>query len=508
MRLAAALIFLFLQICTASAQASLAEINLVPGKFQVGFRHYTATDHSRTYHRIYEFTNKTVARPLSVSLWYPAVPTKESQKTLQVIDYLRILKEEEEWEYLPDEQILNWFHLPNTPQNQKHLGEKTLALANSDFTKGRFPLIVYTPSYQASSIENFALCEYLASHGFVVIASPSRGTDNRWFSSNSPREMETQARDVEFLLQEASKLPMVNAGKIALLGFSFGGLANIIVQNRNAKVKAIASLDGTERYQYQLLSQSPFFDADLLDVPYLHMAQKEIPGVVMQEDNIPEELNSAFALFDSLSNSLAYKLRFHDLTHSHFSTLGVLFSPRDPRQDKSDKEIMQSYKLLAMRTLQFLDASLKSDKSALPVIKNLLEDSTTKHLISCTTREPQKRIFTFLDFNELALRADYRDLPLLYDSLRREHPLLEMPESSMNTLGLQLTFNPATASQGINVLLLATQLYPDSSNLFDSLGEAYLFIGDKEKAIASFERSLELYPQNQNAASRLVQMRK
>jgi hypothetical protein len=47
---------------------------------------------------------------------------------MTVLAYMKILKQEEEWEYLPDEQILNWFYYPNTRENRKHLTEGQLRL--------------------------------------------------------------------------------------------------------------------------------------------------------------------------------------------------------------------------------------------------------------------------------------------------------------------------------------------------------------------------------------------
>lgn len=141
---------------------------------------------------------------------------------MQVLDYLEILKEEEEWENLPNEQILNWFYYANNPANQAHIKENTKAYFGLKEAQGIFPLIIYSPSFQASSIENFAMCEYLASQGFIVIASPSRGTETRWFGNNLAKEVETQARDVEFLIKEAAYIPNSDLTKVAVMGFSFG----------------------------------------------------------------------------------------------------------------------------------------------------------------------------------------------------------------------------------------------------------------------------------------------
>jgi dienelactone hydrolase len=501
-------ILILFQANSIAAQTSLGKIDLENGKYKVGFRHYTATDSTRTYSRVFDYTKKKVSRPIPISLWYPTEQNLDDMAPLAVLDYLEILKEEEEWEQLPNEQILNWFYYPNTPSNQKHLVEKTTAFAKAEFLKEQFPVLVYAPSYQASSIENFALCEYLASHGFVVVSSPSRGTETRWFSTNNAMEMETQARDVEFLMKEVGKLPVADYNKIAIMGFSFGGLSNIIVQNRNDNVKSIVSLDGTERYQYALLNKSSFFNPQNIDVPYMHMAQKDIPEIVLKEDRIDAELNTEFQLYDSITKSRAYRLKFHNLTHSHFSTLGVLFENRDKRQDKSDPEIMASYKMVANYALNFLNATLNKDKNALKVIENDLPDSGAGNaLLTHKVKQPRKDAFSFQDFNDLASKRNYKNLSQRYDSIIKKHPSFEIPEGNLNTLGLQLVFNPNTSSQGINVFLLGTKLYPNSANLYDSLAEGYLFIGNKAKAVESFEKSLELNSQNQNAINRLVQLR-
>lgn len=501
-------VFLF-QVQLISGQTSLREINLNNGKYAVGFLHYITSDSTRTYSRIYDYTNNKIPRTIPVSVWYPSHENVDGKEQLRVLNYFEILKEEEEWENLPNEQLLNWFYYANTPSNKEHLKETTTANYNLNFANGKFPVIVYAPSYQASSIENFALCEYLASHGYLIISSPSRGTETRWFSNNNSKEMETQARDVEFLLKEVAKYPTADLDKTAAIGFSFGGLSNVIAQTRNDNIKAVVSLDGTERYQYGLLKKSPFFEIKKIDVPYLHMAQKDIPEEVLQEDKINPVLNTEFTLYDSITNSEAYKLKFHHLTHSYFSTLGVLFAARDTRQDKSDNEIMESYKLVSVYTLNFLDAYLKNDSKAFEFVSNNPADNGIDNdLMTKNQKKPEISKFSFRDFNDLASSQNYKNLMNLYKTNLQANPSLSLPEGNLNTLGLQLVFDPDTSEQGIEVLLLATQLYPNSANLFDSLAEAYLFIEDKEKAIENFEKSLELYPQNPNAINRLQQLNK
>ncbi|HMA18821.1 MAG TPA: tetratricopeptide repeat protein, partial [Thermoanaerobaculia bacterium] len=49
--------------------------------------------------------------------------------------------------------------------------------------------------------------------------------------------------------------------------------------------------------------------------------------------------------------------------------------------------------------------------------------------------------------------------------------------------------------------------FPGSSNVHDSLGEAYLAAGDVDAAIRSYRKSLELDPANENARNVLKQLK-
>ena len=51
---------------------------------------------------------------------------------------------------------------------------------------------------------------------------------------------------------------------------------------------------------------------------------------------------------------------------------------------------------------------------------------------------------------------------------------------------------------------LNVEAYPEAFNPWDSLGEAQMAAGQREKAIASYRRSLELNPDNTNAVSVLA----
>ena len=71
-------------------------------------------------------------------------------------------------------------------------------------------------------------------------------------------------------------------------------------------------------------------------------------------------------------------------------------------------------------------------------------------------------------------------------------------EAKINTLGYQL-LNRGKTSEAIEVFKLNVREFPKSSNVYDSLGEAYLKAENKELAVLNYKRAAELDPRNTNA---------
>jgi tetratricopeptide (TPR) repeat protein len=66
-------------------------------------------------------------------------------------------------------------------------------------------------------------------------------------------------------------------------------------------------------------------------------------------------------------------------------------------------------------------------------------------------------------------------------------------EADINTFGYRLV-NMKKMDEAIDMFKLNTELYPESANAFDSLGEAYANQGNKEEAIKSYEKALKIDP--------------
>jgi tetratricopeptide (TPR) repeat protein len=71
-------------------------------------------------------------------------------------------------------------------------------------------------------------------------------------------------------------------------------------------------------------------------------------------------------------------------------------------------------------------------------------------------------------------------------------------EQKINQIGYQL-LNRGKTADAIEVFKLNVREFPKSSNVYDSLGEAYLKAGNNELAIQNYKRAIELDPANGNA---------
>lgn len=79
-------------------------------------------------------------------------------------------------------------------------------------------------------------------------------------------------------------------------------------------------------------------------------------------------------------------------------------------------------------------------------------------------------------------------------------------EGDLNEFGYEL-LKAKKMDEALEVFKLNVEEYPKSSNVFDSLGEAYMGAGKTDLAIQNYERSLELDPKNKNGAAILVKLK-
>jgi hypothetical protein len=148
-----------------------------PGPHLVGLKVVEQYDYSRTYRSKIDDLGVSYprerARPLQTLIWYPA--EKSALKPMNVGDYGNLASTETSF----DKPTLSVDHKQWLDGLKPTLAMPMWAVRDAPPVSGRFPIVIYAPSFSAMSWENADLCEYLASHGYVVIASPDMGASTR-----------------------------------------------------------------------------------------------------------------------------------------------------------------------------------------------------------------------------------------------------------------------------------------------------------------------------------------
>ncbi len=94
-----------------------------------------------------------------------------------------------------------------------------------------------------------------------------------------------------------------------------------------------------------------------------------------------------------------------------------------------------------------------------------------------------------------------------YDDLKERfygRGAYDFGEGALNEFGYEVLEKDAV--EAIKVFEMNAEAFPESANVWDSLGEAYMKAGDNEKAITYYKKSLELNPRNDNAREMLQKL--
>ena len=151
---------------------------LIPaaGPHAVGLRIVQQYDYSRVLEAPVDAFGKAgnvgPARPIQTLVWYPA--KRSNAAPMLVADYRQASLSDVDFSFPGAEaakQRAGWM----AGQQKVQYGAATLAVRDAAPVDGRYPVVIYAPSFASLAYENLDLCEYLASHGYIVIASRSLG---------------------------------------------------------------------------------------------------------------------------------------------------------------------------------------------------------------------------------------------------------------------------------------------------------------------------------------------
>jgi CubicO group peptidase (beta-lactamase class C family) len=93
-----------------------------------------------------------------------------------------------------------------------------------------------------------------------------------------------------------------------------------------------------------------------------------------------------------------------------------------------------------------------------------------------------------------------------FNELQDNKDEYSLSEEQINSLGYEY-LQGGKLKEAIEVFKLNVAAFPQSFNVYDSLGEAYAAAGEKELAIKNYERSLELNPKSQSGIEALKKLK-
>lgn len=501
----AASIFLIVALFGINLRAQNSPLwgNLKPGSYPVGFKVIYKYDYSRSWeprnNLDEQLTPNINARPLRISVWYPAQKQSKFRKALYG-DYVFYKTADKNFaranKMLEERDVSSLrFILKNSePIFNELMATPMAAYLNASPSKGRFPLVVYSSGLNDISSSNVVLYEYLASHGYVVVTVPQLGTSSQSVNLGvNSIDLETQVRDLEFALGEMQILPNVDRNKIAVAGHSMGGVASLILQFRNANVDAVIGLDASYGVKSHVakLTLSPYYQPEQMRIPFLDLrrprAEDDLSGV------------------DVFRYSDRYFLGFPEIFHGDFTSFPMIAMrlPTDI-QDRTAEAASRGYEAVCRYVLNFLNAYLKQDAAGLKFISNQPEaNGIPKGVMRYDFRKGLQAPPTEEEFIQIIEREGLQRAIEIFKRFKAQEP--QQPiirEDILNILGYGLRGRGQTA-RAIDVFKLNIEAHPKSANAYDSLAETYLLIGDKKLASEYYKKVLEVLPTDSNASEEL-----
>lgn len=466
---------------------SLAE---KPGRHAVGFKVVEQYDPSRPFRPSIDSLGRPwkgeTARPIQTLVWYPA--QKPSSKRMTVGEYVALGATEG----FGAPKILSGLSEWLVDGMKPSFAQTLLAVRDARPAGGHFPVVIYAPSFSSGAWENADLCEYLASHGYVVIASPAMGVGPE--STHDVAGLNAQARDISFLIGYAGTLANADVSEVAVAGFSWGGLAGLFAAARDNRIDALVALDGSMRYYPGLVQQAADVVPEQMTLPLLYFkAQSSIEN---QSFNSGPSVPSAWLhgdLVEVLMLGLVHP-EFASMAHRNERLWQYEFANMQ-QGDYTREDGVIGYAWVARYTREFLDAYLKHDTSAMKFLENKpAANGVPLHVMGVKVRSAKPLPASLTSFKIEVDRQGFDHAAEIYASLQGAEPEFKLDPEELLSWGHALIADGHFA-QAIRIMQLGVLLEP-SSRAYASLGDAYRHAGETQQARSSYEKALEKDPNN------------
>jgi tetratricopeptide (TPR) repeat protein len=468
--------------------------SLRPGGYQVGFKAFEMYDRTRTFQPKRDYFGEVMpgerARPIQVLLWYPAAATAD-QLPVVFSEYTFIPPEDQDFygflAGIQDREIGFLYQILRGSETAvlEALSTEMAAIRDAEPAAGEFPLLVYHSDFNRGIAENAVMCEYLASHGFVVATTHSFGLA-AVRSEPDPAGIETMVGDMEFVISALHQFDFIDHDKLAAFGYRTGAVSALLLQMRSYDVDAVLGLESALRdsQQTEWAAHNPYYNAARMTVP------------LMDIHSAPEGEEET-TWIEPLRYADRSSLGFRDTRGLDFTTYGVLQAlllPPDTAATAPDAEI---YDATCRYVLHFLDAHLNgTEASAAFLARSPAENGLDPGRTVVARLDGDQRPPSPDEFQAILADGNVQVAVDLYDKFRALDPdLVLFREGTMNITGYRF-LQRGMAAEAVAVFRMNADSYPRSANCWDSLAEAYIATGDNEHALECVQKVIEVLPTN------------
>lgn len=325
------------------------------GEHFVGYRELTYRDATRTFRAPIDWRGVPAAddwaRRIRVHVWYPAASPGDP---VTLADYLvddRSYLGDGGGEPARDREVRKTVDRIVTRYERSEAEARDLLDArratsrDAPAARGSFPVILH----RAGPSTGFLISELLASHGYVVVSSSylAEMTVAALDFTPNPVSLDTDVRDIEFILSRLSELSFADDTRVGLLAFSSASLPNLLFQMRSFRVSGIAALEGWETFLRgaETIQSSPHYDPYRVRVPHLLIEKEQ------------EESDAEYAKDDSVLGAMRlaprHRITFRDASHMTFVAEPYVFR----RERGADGEI---YTLTCDYVVEFFNRAVRA----------------------------------------------------------------------------------------------------------------------------------------------------
>lgn len=340
-----------------------------PGPYAVGFKVIDQYDYSRNF--------GGDPRPIQTLVWYPAASVMD--KPMTVGSYAQIAA------------TVIHFHQPDKSNEwaaklATYADVQLRAVRDAKPRSGRFPVLVYAPGDSSVAWENADLCEYLASHGYVVLASPSLGVSTRDMTDDV-NGINAQAHDISFLVGYAKNLSDTDISKIAVAGWSWGGISNLFAAAHDSRIKALIAFDGSMRYYPKLVEKGGVHPGSMT-IPLLFFTRGYISFEKLDRYGVSY---CGASVLNSWNGDL-WTVHMLGMSHPEFASMyqraeSAKRFAENQIADYGREDANVGYGWVARYTLAYLNAYLKDETTEMDFLKRTpTVNGVAKHFMSVNFR--------------------------------------------------------------------------------------------------------------------------